>query len=224
MLQVVYDNDYVFVPLLKWGWPARWHDAGDANQSGWSNAKSSDGDADPKVFVTDGKAPAKAAGDERIEWLRYSHFVPSRQDWDLFEQDAPLDKAAAPIARPIGDFAAYDASNGEPTHQNNVDDLAVECTVDVGAASGKLVLECVKAGLPINVVFDQRLARQSWLSPNRKTPPSLKTHEGCISSAGSYRVEFANVDHQLTVWVNDTPLVFDQPTIFLSRASTSGRG
>jgi signal peptidase I len=51
MLQIVYDNDYVYEPFLAKGWPARWK--GDA---GWSNPNRDGSTRDPKIFVAGSKA------------------------------------------------------------------------------------------------------------------------------------------------------------------------
>ncbi|HKD35253.1 MAG TPA: signal peptidase I, partial [Pirellulales bacterium] len=51
MLQMVYDNDYVYEPFLEKGWPARWK-----GDPGWSNPNREGTTPDPKIYIADSKA------------------------------------------------------------------------------------------------------------------------------------------------------------------------
>ena len=239
MLQVVYDNDYIFEPMWRWGWPSRWHDGKNLPDPAWTMAKTASGEVDPKAFVV-GEPTDSVTAAKQIRWLRYSHYVPSRKIWDLFEKNGKLASANRPTGRStITDFVAYDGSygpggqdgayNGDRQYEGGqvppvVSDLAVDCTVDVPAAKGKLILECVKNRLSYQCVFDLTAGTAELMIPGVAPADRPKAKSGCISAAGSYRVELANVDRQLTVWVNDTPVEFDRPTALPTPRATSEFG
>ena len=67
MLQIVYDNDYVYEPFLEKGWPARWQ--GDPS---WTN-ELRDGKPDYKAFVSDGKSPGGTSG---VAWMIITTMCP----------------------------------------------------------------------------------------------------------------------------------------------------
>ena len=202
MLQIVYDNDYVYEPFLAKGWPARWQ--GDPS---WTN-ELRDGKPDYQAFVSDGKSPGGTSG---IAWMRYYNYVPDRSDWSDFENGRPLN--SHPRAEPIRDSIAYDESGGA-SGANEVSDLAVDCEVNVPAATGTIVLELVKKGRRFGCQLDLATGSAQMLFPGIKPEAQPRATEGGISRAGTYRLLFANIDHELTLLVDSKPVQFDKPTTY----------
>ncbi len=211
MLLTVYDNDFIYLPFMQAGWPARWHDASAGAGAVWQNPTST-GQPDPKVFtIRPAAGPASATS---IAWLRYTHFMPSTSDWNQFNEQRPF---LPPQPKSITDFLAYDSGDGSAHRQGQavVDDLAVECTVDVEAAHGKLVLELLKReGHAYQCVLDLTNGTAEMIIPDQPAAQRPKAGSGCISRAGTYRLALANVDRHLTLWVDDRPIEFDRSTSY----------
>lgn len=114
MMQMVYDNDLALAWLPQVGWQPRWSPAvqdpfevSDAPpaQGAWVTS------ADGHEFSTPGKA-------SELTWLRYRHFLPGFQDWELLEE-ARTQGTRIPLAQPVlpklvNDFTAY--NSGDSTY------------------------------------------------------------------------------------------------------------
>ncbi|HEY5315281.1 MAG TPA: S26 family signal peptidase, partial [Pirellulales bacterium] len=194
MLQAVYDNDYPVPEILNNGWPERWQ--GESGQH-WVHPHD-----DLTRYETDGKA-AEA-------WLRYSHFVPSYDDWQTLKR-GPLSPDERQKIRPqfIGDFYAYD--NGNRVREDLlhwVGDLALECELDVRSSSGTIVLELIEGNRAHHCSLDvgdgsARLSAEGL--------PEFKPRAAgpVIRGVGKHTVRFANVDDRLLVWVDGKLVEFD---------------
>jgi len=207
MLQMVYDNDHAYMPFVKQGWLAAWQGTG-ANATAWQPVDSGSATFGPTAFSTTGKLPGGAAAEA---WLRYSHYVPTPDDWNRFEQGLQLNP---PEPKPITDENPYDTPfRSQLDDDVPVDDLAVEFQVDVQQASGKLAIELVKQGQPFRCVLDLSDGTAELVIPGwTQKPPRAAT--GGISKTGSHRILFANVDHQLTLLVDDKKVEFDPPAVW----------
>lgn len=222
MLQPVHDTDYDPSILFEAGWPLRWDTSASEN---WQiEAKAG------KQVVEQQYLFESTADDETLQWLRYRHHVPRDLDWSIARKFAENGKHTGMSkeqwlreSKPelIRDFNPYNANrprggSGEPrlggiiendwdTPEDNyglnwVGDLAVECEVDIEKAAGELVLDLVEAGQHFSCRIDLKTGEATVgvdgfdnYSTTAKTP---------VSAAGSYHLQFANVDDQLLLWVN----------------------
>jgi len=209
MMQPVYDNDYVTSALDAAGWPARWQPAASrGGEEGWRSA-------DGKSFSTAG-----AARDE--VWLRYRHLLPSHQDW--------LNVLAGkqgfhPLPQLITDFAFYNTNDGrsdsregglgpEPSSRQLglhwVGDLILEFTLEADSAAGKVMVDLVRGGRRFLCKLDLSTGQAGLaISGLDGFGPTAMTK---ARGPGKHRIRFANVDDQLTLWVDDRVVKFDQPT------------
>jgi len=97
MLRPVYDSDRELPKLIELGWPARWAPVAQTDPAaGWQTSE------DCHSFHTDGTAEGES-------WIAYRHVVPSFEDWQYLEGDAPTMPPQNPNPKPqlITDFAAY---------------------------------------------------------------------------------------------------------------------
>ena len=204
---LVHDSEYVSRPLEEAGWPRRW--AGDR----WTPGEGG-------TFVLDGASEQPAP-------LVYSHIPPSGRDWAAILDGRPV----TPTPRLVTDFCPYNSytfdekSNfsGEtgPPDYSKIDqgifwvpDLAVELDLtlrDVGG-SAAVDLELVEgvhrwrcridatAGTAalsrVNVQLDAEEER-----PIAEAPVN-------VSGAGTYRLRFANIDDELSLWVDGAAVDF----------------
>lgn len=221
MMQVVYDNDRALASLPKLGWPARWSSGGDDPRDQAPQTGGWQPQGEGHEFSTGGVA-------KNLAWLRYRHFVPDFQDWELL--DAGQLPASHPI-RPklIGDFTAYNsgystynyrlaaeaaqknlpppriAPDSDRVAQNGlhwVGDLVVDCELSVkpGAKSGEARLELIRAGESFECRFD--LASGVATVVREGQPLAVSKGTTAVVGAGTWTLGFANVDRRLTLWVN----------------------
>lgn len=224
MLQIVHDSDYPAVELRKAGWPARWQPLG--HDDLWKSDEV-------------GTSYTLAAADEDA-LLRYHHFDPSEGDWGaaLDGQTPQLDPDWR--GRLISDFYAYNSSrainekygDNTPDFRDNspgyghywVDDLALECEVQIAEATGDIVLDLVRAGNHYTCRIDAKTGTATasiqgkdgkaiGLSDQELASVTASTS---VKGAGSYRLRLSNVDHELRLWVNGWAVPFQQPATYQS--------
>lgn len=206
MLQAVYDNDYVTPSIIELGWPSRWADAGESSADGWKP------DADYGTFSI-------RASDE-LRWLRYRHFVPTFEDWEVLRSGEPLPHDYPLRPQLISDFSGYntaiaprnDRDAGMMLGMHWVGDLALSCQLDVESAQGEVVLELVEGGVRMQATFDLA-AGMARLSIDGLTDfrPQAQTS---VRGPGTYKLQLANVDDQLLLWVDGKIVEFDAPTTY----------
>jgi signal peptidase I len=223
MLQEVYNNDYVLPSMVEKGWPLRWQPAGVGPAAeAW---KSTD---EYKSYAADGKAAES--------WLRYQHTVPSEENWEWLLR-GPLTPAEKSGVRPqlITDFSAYNTAvdigrhdleearkspsrlylNDRARYDSGlhwVGDLAVECELKVLGSEGEVVLELVEGGRAFRCRLDLKsgLATLSGQDAENFHPQAHTSVRG----PGTYRLQFANVDDQLLLWVDGKLIEFDGTTAY----------
>ena len=115
---------------------------------------------------------------------------------------------------------------GDDTGTHWVDDLAVECEVDIESDKGELSLDLVRAGVHHQCRIDiaTGLATLSRIdlegrSHSFGTPGAeVKTVSGqtAIQGAGSHRLTFSNCDHEVLLRVDGQVVNFDGPTTYQS--------
>ena len=193
MLQCVHDASHVSEELVKAGWPDAWSDWTPAGAAGchWTTADLG------RSF-----AAACAAG-ESAE-LRYRHRLPSSDDWRTIRAGGRPEAQA--VAVPVEDFQPY---NNNPTRFHAVGDLAVEATLVSRATTGRVGFDLVENGLRHRVVIDlaDGTARAT---PAGGTEAAAATATTPLRGRGSWRVLVANVDDELSLFVDGRRIAFDR--------------
>ncbi len=217
MLQIVDDNRYLSRTLKAANWPSRWQDW--SGKTAWR--KNSDG-----AFETQGSTGEAV-------WLRYRHLPPSQDDWKLLNQGGAPSKVGNRLGGLILDYYAYNEGVSEEAAYAQgashwVGDLAVECHVEVKGNSGALVLELVEGGGRYQCRIDVssgdatlsiKQGEEGFSDPGDEAViPTIVGASG-VTGPGSYELRFANVDDQLTLWVNNQVVPFKGPTTYQTRPS-----
>jgi signal peptidase I len=227
MLQPVHDTDYDPAILYKAGWPLRWSDSA---TDGWETVADADGQNVAQQFKI--TAQEKPPADAPVAWLRYQHLIPSDDDWANARYFAETGKHLVPQAEwlekitpeLITDFNPYNAEVQRqqilahhdlsiPQYQlgmNWVSDLAVVCNVDVHEARGELLLDLVKGGKHFTCRIDLSTGKASLEIEGQ--PEFAPTAETDVNAVGEYRLQFANVDDQLLLWVDGHLVRFEGET------------
>jgi signal peptidase I len=227
LLQVVHDSRYPSPTLAEAGWPSRWQPLpGDEN---WES------DDDGTRYSL-----AANSGDSL---LRYRHYDPLENHWAaiVYGEEPMIDPDWK--GRLVTDFYAYnssqvvDLSRREPEPQFIdrsspafgqfwVDDLAIECEVEVGPAQGEVILDIVRAGVHHTCRIDATSGKAmlSMRDADGNAVPfayigaEVETVSASTSlrGGGTYRLRMTNVDHEVRLWVNGRRAAFDGPTTYAS--------
>ncbi|MEI6239274.1 MAG: signal peptidase I [Planctomycetia bacterium] len=197
MLQCVHDSRFVAADLRQAGWPLAWTD--------WSPPQS----AGPAWRSDDdGRSYAVTCPDGTSATVRYRHTLPSAEDWAALERN----EAAAARVRPrlIDDFQPY---NAIATRPHWVGDLAVECRLESRAAGGTVVLDLVEAGRAHRCSIDlaDGTVRLGLPDATNDEAPRAKTP---VRGRGRWQLLFANVDDELSLFVDGRPVPFDRPSLW----------
>lgn len=110
-----------------------------------------------------------------------------------------------------------------------VGDLVSEFEVEIESDSGTLLLDLVEFGIHFQCAIDvasgaatlQAVADTALSGIFEGTDKC--TAQTSIRGRGSYRLELANVDDQIVLWVNGKVIEFDSPTTFDSRQARAGK-
>ncbi|TXT36305.1 MAG: signal peptidase I [Planctomycetota bacterium] len=161
---------------------------------------------------------------EPWHWLRYRHFVPTADAWRAVLKNDDQDRldnfgknGAAALKRPrpqlITDFCGYNAfSSAQEFDLENyywVGDLTLGCNVKIDklTESSELLLE-LNEGVHrfrcrINPnTGEAQLLRVVWLNRTEEEDELLAKATTSLRGVGSHRVEFANVDQRLCLWID----------------------
>ncbi len=131
----------------------------------------------------------------------------------------------------IGEPSQYEVKreDGSLNDGNHwVGDLISEFVVDIKNESGTLMLDLVEFGIHFQCTIDVASGKAELTAVDNGARLPLfndseaATAQTSVRGAGSYRLEFANVDDQLVLWVNGSVVEFDQPTTFDSDAIRAG--
>jgi len=192
MLQCVHDSRYESDELAKAGWPLRWSDWGAAAASRWST------DDGGRSWAID------AQGDGRAT-LRYRHFMPTSDDWVEIGAGGRVDGELSPLL--IDDFQPY---NAIATRSHWVGDLAVETRLESRGDGGTIVLDLVEGGRRHEARIDLSAGSVEMVSPFLVgARPKAATK---LRGRGKWTVLFANVDDELSLFIDGRRVEFDAPT------------
>jgi signal peptidase I len=230
MLQPVYDNDLAPTITGTLHWPARWT-AESANS--WTNGK------DLSSFEIDGSAKGQAwiRYRHRVptpeQWQGIATGARKIRSSELTRDDA-IDVLSANKPPPdsvlpqlISDFTAYNTGYGDQSPpdrdsewlselgcgQHWVGDLAVQFQLESLSASGKVVAELIKGGRHFQCRFDLSSGKAE-LAIGGGGPVADGYHRTATTAmvgAGRHSIIFANVDDELTLWVDGKVVPLKDP-------------
>ena len=203
MLQCMYDSRHVPESLQAAGWPEAWSD--------WSE----DGEQ-PRWTSDDAGRSFAVAPEAETATLRWRHFVP--QDWE-----GPKSQLSSPEPALVGDFQPYNQSpEYVGLHRDRklgalldgahwVGDLALELELESRAATGSLELDLVEAGLRHTCSFDLATG-EVVLAGGAGANAVRATASSQVRGRGRWRLLFANVDDELSLFVDGRRIVAAEPT------------
>jgi signal peptidase I len=216
LLQIVHDSDYPAATLQKSGWPARWQ--AHSQQDAW---KSDELGQQHSLTATEGDT-----------LLRYHHVDPNEDDWNFALDGQPPRILPDWPGRLISDFYAYNCTqlareDSDPSFSDDafgqywVDDLALECEVELGEATGEVVLDLVRGGAHYTCRIDAKTG-QATLAARGATGTAIAFSDGqkhvvadtAVKGAGKHRLRMSNVDHEVRLWVDGWRVNFDGPTAY----------
>jgi hypothetical protein len=193
MLEPVHDSRHVAPRLAAAGWPSAWSD--------WSRPG-----AECRWTTDDeGRSFAAACAAGGAATLRWRHVVPTPDVWRDIVAGRPVADRAEP--RLVGDFQPY---NPESIGPHWVGDLAVELELESRGTAGRVELELVEAGRVHRCTLDLADGGVS-LAPAGEAGPPARGRSG-VRGRGSWRLLFANVDDELSLFVDGRRIACDRPT------------
>jgi signal peptidase I len=205
MLRLVHDSAHVALDLVAAGWPTSWIDwqIGDGRGS-WATSD-------------DGRSFSVTCRPGGAATLRWRHLLPTPDVWQAIVAGRPV----AGLAKPqfVGDLQPYNAGSLGP---HWVGDLAVEFDLESRAAAGTVTIDLVKAGLPHRCTIDLADGRATLVrAPDAAGGAAAAdpaagsvraTARTAVKGRGRWRLLFANVDDELSLFVGGRPVTFDAPT------------
>jgi signal peptidase I len=200
MLQCVHDSRHVSADLQQAGWPLCWSDWSlpDRGPAGrWTTS-----DEGRSFSLSSGSADGPAT-------LRYQHFFPTAEEWEGVRRGESLAGRARPTR--IDDFQPYNAIGTRP---HWVGDLALEMVCETaGQNGGTLAIDLVEGGVVHRCTIDLATGEATLTLANggdaATSSPRARTP---VRGQGSWKILFANVDDELSLFVADRRMAFDQPT------------
>lgn len=202
MLQCVYDSRYESSEIRRAGWPACFADwSGSA--AGTPAWKTPD---DGRSFEVDCVGDATAT-------LRYRHLLPTPDDWARIEKGERAEQTATPSL--IDDFQPYNPGPG-PRRPIWVGDIGIDVELESFSASGSVVLDLVEAGVVHRCTIDLATGEATLAIPGvaGNAVPRARTP---VRGTGSWRLLVANVDDEVSLFVNGRPVAFDRSTSYAHR-------
>ena len=249
MRQLVHDTDRDAATLYQAGWPLRWQSRAAGGQA-WREEAKVDGSRITQTYrievAGDAAADDGATGDG-VAWLRYEHTPPSAIDWQ--EARVAPDQLKQRVAQGvvpelIADFNAYNTEimraqlakwtrQGVVSIENNslglhwTGDLMIEANVQVQSEQGELLLDLVEAGQHFTCTIDLATGKATLAARQYETQERIPGFgpqaETSVRGPGSYELRLANVDDQLTLWVDGSVVEFDASTSYDVDAVFGGR-
>ena len=188
MLQCVHDSRHEAPELERADWPARWADwAPPGSPAGWTS------DDGGKSFTADAGSAAT---------LRYRHFLAAPDDWDAILSGERVDGELVPQL--VDDFQPY---NAMATRSHWVGDLAVEARLESRSGEGRVTFDLVEGGRRHEARIDLSSGEVELASPLLDGTPRATTR---VRGKGAWTILFANVDDELSLFVDGTRIAFDR--------------
>jgi signal peptidase I len=172
----------------------------------------------------------EAANRPRPQWLRYRHFVPTPEVWrEVLKSDegerlndfgrSEAGSLKRPKAQLVTDFCGYNAFSAAQDFDLDsyfwVGDLSVSCDVRIDklGENPELLLELNEGVHRFRCQFDPKtgeaqLQRIVWLNSSAEDVEVLAKATTSVMGVGQHRVEFANVDQRLCLWVDGSLIDF----------------
>lgn len=200
MRRPVYNNDHPAADLAGASFPARWAaEADEGPDADFRQLRSKAGGA----WKPEGDHGFRhSAGTDSLAWLRYRHLlVPDRA------RNNPYGGLTPETVRPrlITDFLGYNTDQAPNDRSENwVGDLMLECEVAIDGLQGEMVLEVVHGVDRFQARFDLAAGECSLVRLTGDKEAVLDKKPVPIKKPGSYRLQFANFDQRLTLWVDGT--------------------
>lgn len=207
MRRPVYDNDHPAADLETSGFPPRWAGEADAgvNELDFRKLREESG----KSWKPDVDHSFRFEGTD-LAWLRYRHLiVPDRV------KDSPHGGLTPDTVRPrlITDFLGYNTDRPDfrrrggfdlmqDRQENWVGDLMLECELSVDKAEGQALFELAHGVDRFRARFDLASGECTLLRLSGDKEEVLEQKLTALKKAGKYRVQFANFDQRLTLWVD----------------------
>ena len=205
---LVHDNDFPVPTLEEAGYPERW--SGD----GWEEAGTA------RVLS---ETPAGTA------WLTYTHLVPSPDDWRAVADG----RRPTPRPRLIADYCPYNSYTGTghadlssrpgPPKPEKIDegaiwvpDIAVEFDLDLASVgkAAEVVLELTEGVYRYRCRIDPFAGTARLVMVNVQMDPDeerpLAEAAVPMTGGGLYALRFANIDDELSLWVDEVPVDFGE--------------
>jgi signal peptidase I len=219
VLQVVHDADFASPQLRQAGWPQRWQPHG--NDDAWKS---------DELGTTH---TLSAVSQDTL--IRYHHFDPSETNWEAIDRGDTLAVDQNWRGRLISDFYGYNCTratrrddpesppgfrdgNSAAFGQYWVDDLGVECEVELAEATGEVVLDLVRGGGHYVCRIDAKTGKARLSAKDADGTVLLHGIEAqtSVTGPGSYSLRMTNVDHELRLWVNGWRVTFEAGTSYES--------
>jgi signal peptidase I len=194
MLQLVHDSSHVAPELVAAGWPRAWSD--------WAPPEAAGG-----RWTTDdeGRSHEVACAAGESATLRFRHIVPDPETWERLRRGGDVADRARPDV--IRDMQPYNPGPEGRGHRW-VGDLAVACELENRAAGGTLTIDFVEAGRRHTLAFD--LAAGSIVARWAGSAEPVVATDG-VRGRGRWTILAANVDDELSVFIDGRPVRFDRP-------------
>ena len=201
MLQCVHDSRYVSADLLKAGWPLCWSDWSPRGQGQNATWTSTD---EGRSFSLSGAATGATAT------LRYRHFFPSAEQWEAVRKGESLAGRARPTL--IDDFQPYNAIGTRP---HWVGDLAVEMVCDItGGQGGRLAIDLVEGAASHRCEIDLATGAALLMLAGGREGEAAARGSTPLRGKGAWTILFANIDDELSLFVDGRRIAFDKPTLW----------
>jgi signal peptidase I len=199
MLQCVHDSRYVSAALQKAGWPLCWSDWSPRGQKPSAMWKSTDEGRSFGVTAVSTDTPAT---------LRYRHYFPSADQWEDVRDGESLADRARPTL--IDDFQPYNAIG---TRSHWVGDLALEMACETeGGEGGSLAIDLVEGGAAHRCEINLATGDAMLMLSGGREGESAARGRTPVRGKGSWTILFANVDDELSLFIDGRRIAFDKPT------------
>ena len=225
MLQIVDDTNHIPEKLKQANWPLRWQQWRDTEDGSWVSEHS----GKHPTFTIDGT-------NDSLQWLRYRNIVPRSDEWYEEIEAGILPKRLENfVGEAITDYYSYNNKipsfpSGDPKAseegvrlhrldkrgQHWVGDLAFESNLEVKSNTGDVSFDLVQGGVHFYCNVDVATGEANLVcdSPDvtfyndqgeQIAEPTAST---TLKGSGKFRIRYANIDEQITLWINERVVKF----------------